>query len=114
MTPHLPDCMMPDGAEPCKGFRELLAEADRHIKTIAGLRHENERVNTGAGEGAGKRTDIGFLLPDLLAELGRLRADNERLTAAIQRIDGINDNPAHYNSEINAVCDPILRPELSK
>jgi len=32
--------MMPDGAEPCKGFQELLAEADRHIKTIAELRHE--------------------------------------------------------------------------
>src|SRR5438105_1997448 len=22
-TKHLPDCMMPDGAEPCKGYREL-------------------------------------------------------------------------------------------
>jgi hypothetical protein len=86
MTPHLPDCMMPDGAEPCKGFRELLAEADRHIKTIAELRHENERANTGAGEGAGKTTgvtDIGFLLPDLLAGVGQLRADNERLRALL-------------------------------
>jgi len=33
----------------------------------------------------------------------------ERLMAAIWRIDGINDNPAHYNPEINAVCDSILR-----
>ena len=35
-----------------------------------------------------------------------------RLHIAIQRIDGINDNPAHYNPEINAECDRILRPEL--
>jgi hypothetical protein len=83
--------MMPDGAEPCKGFRELLAEADRHIKAIAELRHETERANTGASEGAGKRTgmtDIGFLLPDLLAEVGRLRAETTQLrmeNAALRR-----------------------------
>ena len=41
------------------------------------------------------------------------QAEIEKLFAAIQRIDGINDNPAHYNPEINAVCDSILRPELS-
>jgi hypothetical protein len=83
MTPHLPDCMMPDGAEPCKGFQELLAEADRHIKTIAELRHELEQRTTQCYE----------------------------LYGAIQRIDAINDNMASYNPDINAVTDPILRPE---
>jgi hypothetical protein len=39
------------------------------------------------------------------------QAENERLRAAISRIDAINDNPAHFNSEINEVCDKILRPE---
>jgi len=29
MTEHLPDCMMPDGAEPCIGYRELRAEIKR-------------------------------------------------------------------------------------
>jgi hypothetical protein len=38
-------------------------------------------------------------------------AEIERLTDAIRRIDGINDNPANYNPAINAVCDEILRPE---
>ena len=26
MTDTLPDCMMPDGAEPCRGYREAQAE----------------------------------------------------------------------------------------
>ena len=33
MTRHLPDCMMPDGAEPCKGFTETATERDR-LKAI--------------------------------------------------------------------------------
>ena len=33
----------------------------------------------------------------------KLKTEIERLTAAIQRIDGINDNPAHYNPGIEAV-----------
>jgi len=37
-----------------------------------------------------------------------LRAENERLTAALQRIDGINDNPAVYNPMI----DEVLRRAL--
>ena len=28
MSKQLPSCMMPDGAEPCKGYAELLAERD--------------------------------------------------------------------------------------
>jgi hypothetical protein len=38
-----------------------------------------------------------------------LQAEIERLTNAIRRIDGINDNPADYNPAINAICDAILR-----
>jgi hypothetical protein len=34
------------------------------------------------------------------------------MLAVIKRIDGINDNPADFNTEINAECDRILRPEL--
>jgi hypothetical protein len=37
-------------------------------------------------------------------------AEIERLRAALRRIDGINDNPACYNAEINEVLDRILRP----
>jgi phage major head subunit gpT-like protein len=37
------------------------------------------------------------------AENRVLRADNERLRAALQRIDGINDNPAVYNPMIEEV-----------
>jgi len=103
--------MMPDGAEPCKGFRELLAEADRHIKTIAELRHENERANTGAGEGAGKTTgvtDIGFLLPDLLAGVGQLRSDNERLRrwvyATARSFEGSGLSLEEYNAITAEVC----------
>ena len=51
-------------------------------------------------------------LADHGEHITRLETANERLTAAIQRIDGINDNPANYNVEINAVCDTILRPAL--
>lgn len=29
MNRHLPDCMMPDGAEPCKGYSELREENDK-------------------------------------------------------------------------------------
>jgi hypothetical protein len=50
------------------------------------------------------------------AEIAKAKKDIliERLTNAIRRIDGINDNPATYNAEINAVCDPILRHLESK
>ena len=34
------------------------------------------------------------------------------LEAAIKRTDAINDNPACFNSEINEVCNKILRPHL--
>jgi hypothetical protein len=57
-----------------------------------------------------------FTPPDLADEIERIgsiivkrNAEIAKLFAAIQRIDGINDNPAHYNPEINAVCDSILR-----
>jgi len=39
------------------------------------------------------------------------QAEIEQLMEAIWRIDGINDNMACYNPDINAVTDPILRPE---
>lgn len=55
--------------------------------------------------------DMAEYLEDSLEEV---LDERDRLLAAIQRIDGINDNPAHYNSEINAVCDAILRPHLVK
>lgn len=31
----LPDCMMPDGAEPCKGYGELRDEAERLVEMAA-------------------------------------------------------------------------------
>jgi hypothetical protein len=51
MSDTLPDCMMPDGAEPCKGYRELRAENGRLHNgfhscalIIGGLEAENERL----------------------------------------------------------------------
>ena len=49
---------------------------------------------------------------DLSAHLKEAAAEIERLRAAIIRIYAINDNPAHFSAEINAVCDTILRPDL--
>jgi len=40
-----------------------------------------------------------------------MRADNERLRAALQRIDGINDNPACYNPMIEEVLRAALEPK---
>ena len=37
----LPDCMMPDGADPCRAYKELLAEVER-------LRAENEKLKAAA------------------------------------------------------------------
>lgn len=45
-------------------------------------------------------------------EFRKLEADVVRLLNVIKRIDAINDNPAHFNSEINKVCDEILCPHL--
>jgi hypothetical protein len=55
----------------------------------------------------------------LWAEIERLQGEIEwrklskeaysEVRAAIQRIDGINDNPAVFNPEINEVCNGILR-----
>ena len=47
-------------------------------------------------------------------EANELRIEIERLRLAVLRIDAINDNPAHFISGINAVCDEILRPDLNK
>ncbi len=40
-----------------------------------------------------------------------LTADNERLRAALQRIDGINDNPACFNPMIEEVLRRALEPK---
>jgi len=44
------------------------------------------------------------------AGLGREAADViERLTAVLQRIDAINDNPARFDSEINIIVQDALK-----
>ena len=43
--------------------------------------------------------------------IARLQADNERLRAALQRIDGINDNPACFNPMIEEVLRRALEPK---
>ncbi len=40
-----------------------------------------------------------------------LRTEVDRLRAALRRIDSLNDNPAHYNSEINDVIVRALEPQ---
>ena len=63
---------------------------------------------------------------ELTRDIDDLRAENERLTSlcqtwdramlaeiqrlreALQRIDGINDSPARFNSDIQAVIDAAL------
>jgi hypothetical protein len=41
-------------------------------------------------------------------ECARLEARNEQLLAALQRIDGINDNPAVFNPMIEEVLRSVL------
>ena len=43
--------------------------------------------------------------------LAKAEADNERLRAALQRIDGINDNPACFNMDIEMVLRRALEPK---
>jgi hypothetical protein len=62
-----------------------------------------------------KRLRSQFMREFGLSALGNEAADEiEWLRAALQRIDGINDNPACYNVDINAVLDRILRPGLEQ
>ena len=44
MTEHLPDCMMPDGAEPCIGYRELRAEIERLRAALEGMLMEWDKL----------------------------------------------------------------------
>ncbi len=60
-----------------------------------------------AGDQSDDRADS---LEGARAENASLAEEVATLFEAIQRIDGINDNPSHFNVEINAVCDRILRP----
>ncbi len=34
MTKILPDCMMPDGADPCLGYQQIVAERDQLLKAV--------------------------------------------------------------------------------
>jgi phage shock protein A len=38
VKPPLPDCMMPDGADPCKAFQWLQAENERLLAELAAER----------------------------------------------------------------------------
>jgi len=44
MTEHLPDCMMPDGAEPCIGYRERRAEIERLRAALEGMLMEWDKL----------------------------------------------------------------------
>lgn len=67
----LPDCMIPDGAEPCEGYRNLLARLDEtRGKAHDALNRSTSIINHMAAENSALRTRI--------AELeGRLRALGE-------------------------------------
>jgi DNA repair exonuclease SbcCD ATPase subunit len=77
----LPDCMMPDGADPCRGYHELRAEIERlkdevrgHLKAWDIERAEIERLQAESDISDG-------LLADAKAEIERLRAaDKDRVT----------------------------------
>jgi len=82
--------------EPVKMFAaEMLPGLEEAAAEIERLRGENERLRG-----------------HIYASNRPQPEDFERLRNAIQRIDGINDNPAHFNKAINDVCNTILRPEL--
>jgi len=80
-----------------------------------------EQLRTGA---LGQREVWEEWLTEAADEIGRLKADGDgllyeelmkatagiaRLTAALQRIDGINDNPACFNPMIDEVLREVLR-----
>lgn len=86
------------GERELSAFLKLEAEVER-------LKADNERTHALVRDVSATRdTAVNMHLKDI--------AEVARLTSAIRRIDGINDNPADYNPAINAVCDAILCPHL--
>lgn len=55
----------------------------------------------------------GESMPATASLLYEAAAHIERLTAALHRIDGINDNPAVYNRDINDVLERALKDSTS-
>src|SRR5688572_22986331 len=84
-------------------FHDHLMEAKDEIERLA---HDIERHIRIAGEQAGEIERLTELKTPASRQLLNItkgawehaEAENERLRAALQRIDGINDNPACYNS----------------
>lgn len=101
----LPDCMMPDGADPCFGYRQ-------HADTIARLR---ERVAELEGE------DFGKYVKRVEAELASLKAAEDHLAdsqwiagAKFGWNCGVDENHEHFNECINArIRDRVLDRSLS-
>jgi chromosome segregation ATPase len=103
----------PRTTEAIEAMREAKAEIERLreekravLLHVVELRAEIQRLKAGYGIVVTDRNALSRDLADAQAEIGRLRA-------AIQRIDRINENPADHDSEINAICDSILRRSIA-
>jgi hypothetical protein len=69
-TPLLPDCMMPDGAEPCAAYRQLEEKYAYIVKRAAHL--DAEQRLSSASETA-PPTDVDELIAELKSALEELR-----------------------------------------
>ena len=85
MIDILPDCMMPDGADPCQGYHQLMDEIERLKKLYTTLYEEAadkvERLHEEAGMWH-SRADSYY------SEIERLRAENGRLEKIAKAIRG--------------------------
>ena len=78
----LPDCMMPDGADPCLGYLGLAGKAERQAERIAAL----EAQRDAAVEALGNLLEVhGDLAEQCVPETAPFMHENDTLPA-IQRM----------------------------
>lgn len=85
-------------------YEELCAEIDRINIVNEMLRNDGIEINRLLAANAAEKEAADCAI----AEIERLRTVNAALLEALERIDGINDNPARFNAEIDAVVMPAI------
>ncbi len=79
MSNVLPDCMMPDGGDPCKGYTDTYEELREARAEIARLTRENESLEATSEQAHHDRNLSWRHIAERDAEIAQLRADKERL-----------------------------------